>query len=211
MFSKLPVTQRPIIGCCNSMLRSKTCISTSIVEDMSNSPLTQFTNQQESKFSKSTLTMMKRVAKKTARRMSHKYSSSTFSGGCGTARNSKEFLSLDIARDSEYHNIWYIITYNCTIWYINIHLPHSMAGAELSTAGKSKEFLSLDIARDSESLKLDRFINLLFSVLVLSTLLLPILTNTEKQKKGRESEVNGAWTTHVSGAKPTPDLVSVYS
>ena len=59
-----------------------------------------------------------------------------------------------------------------------------MAGAELSTAGKSKEFLSLDIARDSESLKLDRFINLLFSVLVLSTLLLPILTNTKKQKKG---------------------------
>ena len=59
-----------------------------------------------------------------------------------------------------------------------------MAGAELSTAGNSKEFLSLDIARDSESLKLDRFINLLFSVLVLSTLLLPILTNTKKQKKG---------------------------
>ena len=59
-----------------------------------------------------------------------------------------------------------------------------MAGAELSTAGKSKEFLSLDIARDSELLKLDRFINLLFSVLVLSTLLLPILTNTKKQKKG---------------------------
>ena len=115
MFSKLPVTQRPIIGCCNSMLRSKTCISTSIVVNMSNSPLTQFTNQQESKFSKSTLTMLKRVAKKTARRMSHKYSSSTFSGGCGTARNSKEFLSFDIARDSEYHNIWYIITYNCNI------------------------------------------------------------------------------------------------
>ena len=59
-----------------------------------------------------------------------------------------------------------------------------MAGAELSTAGKSKEFLSLDIARDSELLKLNRFINLLFSVLVLSTLLLPILTNTKKQKKG---------------------------
>ena len=117
--------------------------------------------------------------------MSHKYSSSTFSGGCGTARNSKEFLSLDIARDSEYHNIWYFITYNCNIWYMNIHLPHSMAGAELSTAGNSKEFLSLDIARDSESLKLDRFINLLFSVLVLSTPLLPILTNTKKQKKGK--------------------------
>ena len=80
---------------------------------MSNSPLTQFTHQQEPKFSKSTLTMMKRFAKKTARRMSHKYSSSTFSRGCGepsTAGNSKEFLSLDIARDSEYYQ--YMIYYN---------------------------------------------------------------------------------------------------
>ena len=57
-----------------------------------------------------------------------------------------------------------------------------MAGAGLSTAGKSKEFLSLDIARDSESLKLDRFINLLFSVLVLSAPLLPILRNKKKGK-----------------------------
>ena len=57
-----------------------------------------------------------------------------------------------------------------------------MAGAELSTAGNSKEFLSLDIARDSESLKLDRFINLLFSVLVLSAPLLPILRNKKKGK-----------------------------
>ena len=57
-----------------------------------------------------------------------------------------------------------------------------MAGAELSTAGKSKEFLSLDIARDSESLKLDRFIDLLFSVLVLSAPLLPILRNKKKGK-----------------------------
>ena len=57
-----------------------------------------------------------------------------------------------------------------------------MAGAELSTTGKSKKFLSLDIARDSESLKLDRFINLLFSVLVLSAPLLPILRNKKKGK-----------------------------
>ena len=67
----------------------------------------------------------------------YKYSSSTFSGGCG----------------------------------------------ELSTAASnSKEFLSLDIARDSESLKLDRFINLLFSVLVLSNLLSPILRGAPPQK-----------------------------
>ena len=140
MLSKLPLTETTIIGCCNSILRNKTYISTSIesiVVNMSNSPLTQFTHQQEPKFSKSTLTMMKRVAKKTARRMSHKYSSSTFSGGCG----------------------------------------------QLSTAASnSKEFLSLDIARDSESLKLDRFINLLFSVSVLSNLLSPILRGEPPKK-----------------------------